>query len=190
MSMEEMATLFRIEDINTASPVFDKEKLRWMNREYLKKLSPEELKTRLTDYAVTHLPENHPAITEEIVSMAHERAHTLRDALSELQWFEDPEYSAELLIWKETPRAIVENNLKTVYERLKEAPEEKFTQEAVEKLVMPLTDERGRGEVLWPLRVALSGKDRSPSPFELMALLGKEKSLARIQTALKKLGIP
>ena len=52
---------------------------------------------------------------------------------------------------------------------------------------MPLTDVWGRGELLWPLRVALSGKEASPGPFEIMEVLGKEESIKRIKHALEVL---
>ena len=52
---------------------------------------------------------------------------------------------------------------------------------------MPLETGAGRREFLWPLRVALSGKDKSPGPFELMDILGKEESLRRIDIAFEKL---
>ena len=63
-----------------------------------------------------------------------------------------------------------------------------FTQEKIKSIVMPYAEEKGRGEVLWPLRVALSGKKASSGPFEIAAVLGKEKTIARIKEALKKLG--
>jgi glutamyl-tRNA synthetase len=53
---------------------------------------------------------------------------------------------------------------------------------------MALTEGRNRGEVLWPLRVALSGQVASPGPFEIMETLGREESLKRIEIAIKKLG--
>jgi len=51
---------------------------------------------------------------------------------------------------------------------------------------MPFADEIGRGDVLWPLRVSLSGKDRSPGPFDIMGVLGKKETIRRIEIALKK----
>ena len=52
---------------------------------------------------------------------------------------------------------------------------------------MPLTEALGKGELLWPLRVALSGREGSPGPFEIMDVLGKEESLQRLKVAIKKL---
>ena len=52
---------------------------------------------------------------------------------------------------------------------------------------MALAESRGRGETLWPLRVAFSGQAASPGPFEIMKALGREESLKRIETATSKL---
>jgi len=52
---------------------------------------------------------------------------------------------------------------------------------------MPLTEVWGRGELLWPLRVALSAKEASPGPFEIMDVLGKEETLKRLDIAIQKL---
>ena len=52
---------------------------------------------------------------------------------------------------------------------------------------MPFADERGRGDVLWPLRVSLSGKDKSPGPFDIMDALGRRETIGRINIAFTKL---
>ena len=58
-----------------------------------------------------------------------------------------------------------------------------FTEVSIKTILMPKAEELGKGSVLWPLRVALSGKDKSPDPFTLLAILGKEESLKRIEKA-------
>ena len=56
----------------------------------------------------------------------------------------------------------------------------------LEKHIMPYAEKEGdRGVLLWPLRVALSGKKASPGPFEVMEILGKEKAISRLKNALK-----
>jgi glutamyl-tRNA synthetase len=57
----------------------------------------------------------------------------------------------------------------------------------VKQAIWDYADERGRGEVLWPLRYCLSGKDRSPDPFTLFSVLGKEESIKRINSAIEKI---
>jgi len=69
---------------------------------------------------------------------------------------------------------------------LNELPEKQWNIESVKDAIWPYAEEQGRGNVLWPLRYALSGKDKSPGPFDLAHILGKEITLKRIEIALKK----
>ena len=75
------------------------------------------------------------------------------------------------------------NKAKGMVEAISEA---EFKTELLEKTILTALSSDNRGEVLWPLRVALSGQKNSPGPFEIMAALGKEESLARIDKALVK----
>jgi glutamyl/glutaminyl-tRNA synthetase len=99
-------------------------------------------------------------------------------------FFEIGEYDAELLIWKEVERNVILDNLKAVLEILESG--ESF--EKVEKKIMTLADERGKGNVLWPLRAALSGQKNSPGPLEIVGVLGVEESARRVTAAVEKLG--
>ncbi len=62
-----------------------------------------------------------------------------------------------------------------------------FTEPTIKSSIMPYADEQGRGAVLWPLRVALSGREKSPDPFTIVSLIGKEKTLSRIAQAIELL---
>jgi glutamyl-tRNA synthetase len=93
-----------------------------------------------------------------------------------------------MLIWKkDTNFSIPKNNLKKVLEMIKDISEADFTEEKLKTILMPKAEELGKGSVLWPLRVALSGRDRSPDPFTLLSILGRAESLTRIQTAINLL---
>jgi glutamyl/glutaminyl-tRNA synthetase len=67
-----------------------------------------------------------------------------------------------------------------------EIDESQFSAENIKNMLWDYASQEGRGDVLWPARVALSGKEKSPDPFVLAAILGKERSLAYIQKALQK----
>ena len=90
-------------------------------------------------------------------------------------FFQLPEYNPELLIWKKSSKDKTLANLKEIQKNLDE------------KSIMSLAEEKGKGEILWPLRVALSGQEASPGPLEIMDALGKKESLARIIIAIQKL---
>jgi nondiscriminating glutamyl-tRNA synthetase len=79
------------------------------------------------------------------------------------------------------------SNLNILIEAIEKIDEKNFTLEKIENAIMPLTEALGRGELLWPLRVALSGKEASPGPFEIMDALGKIETLERLRLAIKKL---
>jgi glutamyl/glutaminyl-tRNA synthetase len=64
-----------------------------------------------------------------------------------------------------------------------------FNKVNLEQIIMPLTENYGIGDLLWPLRTALSGKRASPGPFEILEVLGKKESLKRIKSAINKLKI-
>ena len=75
-------------------------------------------------------------------------------------------------------------------EILKEIPDKNFEKDVFESKIMDLAEKLGRGEVLWPLRVAVSGRGASPGPIEVIEVLGKEKALERIEIALQKISSP
>ena len=79
----------------------------------------------------------------------------------------------------------VKTNLELLKEELEKIDD--FDQKTIERTLMLLAEKHGRGELLWPLRVSLSGQKASPGPFEIAEVLGKEKTLKRIEEGIKKL---
>ncbi|MEA1936783.1 MAG: glutamate--tRNA ligase [Patescibacteria group bacterium] len=98
------------------------------------------------------------------------------------------EYDKDLLIWKKTSFEETRNNLELAYRELEKIDEQNFTKNNLEKVLRDLM-ERERiktGELLWPLRVSLTGLKGSPGPFEVGEVLGKEKVLGRIGFAINR----
>ena len=92
------------------------------------------------------------------------------------------------MLWKGTgDLAKTRERLAEVKKLLENLSAGLFKKEDVKTAVWPYAEKEGRGEVLWPTRVALSGKEKSPDPFISAALIGKEEVLRRIDEALKKL---
>jgi len=89
-----------------------------------------------------------------------------------------------MLIWKKTNQQTIKNNLEKLLGFLEKI--KKWDKDNLEKEIITWIGEQGltNGEVLWPLRVALTGEEKSPSPFEVAEVLGKEKSLARVKKAI------
>ena len=104
-------------------------------------------------------------------------------------YFTLPNYDSNLLKWHESSLQDTAVNLKIGLDLIEKIPADKFTQENLEEKLLSAISKENRGDVLWPLRVALSGKKDSPGPFEIMEALGKEESKRRIKNALEKIGL-
>jgi glutamyl-tRNA synthetase len=104
-------------------------------------------------------------------------------------FFHLPDYEAKLLVWKNISFNEVSPILKNIHTILNKLSSENFHKEQLinEALVGVIASAGNRGAVLWPLRVALSGQAASPDPLDIMEVLGKTESLARIEIAIKKL---
>jgi glutamyl-tRNA synthetase len=102
-------------------------------------------------------------------------------------------YSAELLKWKKMDNKAIYDSLTLSQEKIYKIPEEKFLKENIEKSLRKIIGsdliKLNTGELLWPLRAALTGLKFSPGPFEVAEVLGKEKCLKRIKEAKEKINI-
>jgi glutamyl-tRNA synthetase len=189
-TLEELVSSFSLERVHKAGAVFDIEKLKWFNAEHLKKLSVLEYEMRLQQFLESH-GEKSPDYLVDIIPELRNRAQTLGEAAEALRAgefnFMDSYVEVDPLLLLQGAKAdatAVKSNLTKVQELLAGMPET-LTAEAAKEKIFPFATEVGRAGVLWPLRVALSGKEKSPDPFTLLSLLGKEKSAARIEAALQ-----
>lgn len=186
MDIKELIKEFELERVQKAGAVFNTEKLDWINSQYIKNSSYERIKSALSDIFGNKIVFDET--TKKIINVARDRINKLSEFEEIKKEFLDlPDYPANLLVWKKSSAETAKKNLIVIKENVENISENVFTKESLEKILMFLADKLGRGETLWPLRVALSGKDKSPGPFELMDILGKEESLKRINSAIKKL---
>jgi glutamyl-tRNA synthetase len=192
LSREDLLREFDIERVQRSGARFDMDKLMFLNREWLRKLSDTEYLERGEFLA----PADHGHdLLLKLSPLLKERAHTFGEAKEMLAGelsclFNDPKLAKETLVSKESEETSgsTKVHLEAVL-GLVEGLHEEQTADEVKEVVMPYADgiskeNGGRGAVLWPLRYALSGEERSPDPFTLISILGKEKSISRIQTAL------
>jgi glutamyl-tRNA synthetase len=190
MSREELVVAFDLARVQKGSAVFDEVKLLSVNQHWMRKLSDEEFIARGNFTA--HEPEK----LRKIVPLLKERTRTFgeaRDLLAgELSClFTKPTLNTAQLSLKEPAErpGVTKEALKALLEAIKTLPEE-LPAEKVKDTLMPLADgeeakgKGGRGAVLWPLRYALSGLERSPDPFTLISILGREETISRIESAL------
>ncbi len=191
LTREELIAAFDLERAQKAGAVFDIEKLAWLNAEYIKNMDDRELYDALTKHDAK-IKKTFDDWDEEqqikFVRTIKNRLKTLDDAHGESEGvLTIGKYTKELLSWKSTPETTTQKNIEAAETILEKILVNDFSKTTLEAAIKPLTEERGRGEVLWPLRVALSGHDRSPGPFEIMDIIGKEKSLERIRVAIEKM---
>lgn len=182
MSRGEIIQEFDLSRVQKAGAVFNIDKLNWLNQQYISRLGDSEFITMAAPY----LPAGWRLTPAMIASVKNRvrKMSEIKDLVS--VYFELPDYAPELLRWKDMPLSAVAENLKSIQEILNPLSDGDFTIERLQELLTERTKDKPKGEVFWPLRVALSGMDKSPTPFEIMAALGKNESLRRIQTALNK----
>ncbi|MBI3046643.1 MAG: glutamate--tRNA ligase [Candidatus Harrisonbacteria bacterium] len=186
MAASEIIRKFSLERIQKAGAVFDIQKLNWLNSQYLKEKSESELWQKIKElYDKKISIQNEAAL--KLLKIGKLRMSKLEDFLSLQESLTLPDYDSNLLSWKNTHKETTKEALRLAQEVTRTILVHEFNQKNLENQLMPLADNQGRGEFLWPLRVALSGKDKSPGPFELMEVLGKEESLRRINIAIEKL---
>lgn len=188
-TMAELIGAFTLDGVQKSGAIFDIEKLRWFNREHLRRLPLEDFERRLRDFFEL-CGEAAPGYLSKALPLLRERAATLKEAAGLLRdeySFLDVEpvpYDAALLRrGAKTDPANIRVNLMKVTELLRSLPEQASAEE-IKARVFPLAESAGRAQVLWPMRVALSGKEKSPDPFTIAGLLGTSETLRRIQAAL------
>lgn len=177
-SLSELIETFDLSKVQKGGAIFNVEKLKWYNKAYLSRLSLEEFKKVAAPFT-TDVPEKlWPLLKERTVILSE-----LRD-LSEFDFIsKKPELTKEKLNWKDT---IVEKATLIKTKELLETVSD-FTKENVKTALWGYAEEVGKGVVLWPLRVSLSGKEKSPDPFILAELLGKQETISRIDYAISLL---
>ncbi len=184
-SREEMIELFDAVDINTSASAFNTEKLLWLNQHYIKTKKPEALAQQMQDYIKNagYSLDNGPDLTA-VLNVFQERCNTLVELTADIRFlYQDfDEYNARQAKkqFKETTLPILEN-LQQQYSALNN-----WTAEAIHKVVenTVTTLEVGFGKVGQPLRLAVTGHGKSPSIDITLELLGKEKTLQRLEQAI------
>ncbi len=189
MPLNELIAEFDLGRIQKAGAVFNAEKLDWMNGQYLRKLSDREILQKIK--TISDQSEKKNKLTEaqelKIVNLLKSRLKKLSE-FSELTGFfyELPSYNSELLLWKEMSSKETRDVLRIIISSVEKMDQE-INKSSAEQALAPIVAQWGRGEVLWPLRAALSGEKSSPGPYEIMEVLGKTETLNRLQKAVEKI---
>ena len=184
-SLKELIEKFDIKKVQKGGAIFNPEKLDWINKEHIKMLSSEDLKNKIFEW----LPENMrnkkfiPIITERISKFGDIKKMIAEGELD--FFFNAPKYEKEKLIFKNTTALQISENLKKAVEALNSLNEFDFNKENIKEILMKIGESlSSKGELLHPIRFALSGLDKSPDPFIIAEILGKNETISRLQKAI------
>lgn len=189
-SKEDLVKTFSLDKINQAGAVFNLEKLDWLNAHYLRQLSDQDFMARALPFLLLRYPaaKDQPVkFIQAVLNLEKERLVKLSDVGMETNFFfETPTYDSKILQWKETPLLKTKQILVELVELLKNWPLEKWQAKTFEEELKRWVKEHGwgNGDVFWPLRVALTGKMKSPPPFDCLEILGREEGLKRLNQAI------
>lgn len=189
-TLEELVKTFDFKLINKAPAIFDPVKLRWMNGEYIRKLSLEEFHEMAKPYYAKVI-QNPNIDLLKISKLMHTRTEVFGEVGDNLDFFDAlPEYSNELYIHKKM-KTNLENSLESLEKVLPVLEDiEDWSLGSIEAAVLKVIESMGikNGVMLWPIRTALSGKSFTPGgAYELAEILGKEESLKRIRIGIENL---
>ncbi|MBI2355755.1 MAG: glutamate--tRNA ligase [Candidatus Doudnabacteria bacterium] len=197
-NLRELVAQFSLDKLNKAGSVFDLDKLDWLNGMYLRRMKIEELFARCVPYLVkagVNIEKYPKQFFEKILLLEQERLKKLSEVGERVGYFfADPQYDAPLLIWKNADKQVILKNLQALSQFLQTLDSTGFSKEVLERKIKDWIAQNNlkTGEVLWPLRAALTGLEASPGPFEVMDALavlpdGKEIILKRINKAMELL---
>lgn len=188
-SLDELIEKFDYRHVSKSPAVFDMVKLRWMNGEYMKAMDFDKFYDMALPYIKEAVTKDYD--TKKLAEMVKTRIEVLPDIAGMIDFFQSvPEYDNELYTHKKM-KTSAESSLEVLKELLPvfEAQED-YSNDALFATLKKYVEEKGckNGYAMWPLRIAVSGKAMTPGgATEIMEILGKEESVARIKAAIEKL---
>ncbi len=191
-SLKELVKEFSLEKIQRGGAIFNIEKLNWFNSYYIKQLPLE----KLTKFCIPYLikdglikPNFERRKLKKIIALEQERMRKFSEVgeLTEF-FFKEPRYERNLLRWKNMTDQEISESINKLEKILSGVKKNDFNAKKLEKILMPEAERLdNRVRLLWPLRVALTGRKASPGPFDIAEILGKEETMQRLKQAKKLL---
>ena len=184
---EEFIQSFDISRIHKSGAMFNEEKLLWMNKEHIKLQTKDEQLSHVKKYLTLSYPEE---LLIRLLPTIVDRVSNYGELVSieniEFGFFVNkPKIDIEKIVWKDSDKNEAKKHLIEIKEILKDTT---FTSvDIIKSSIMSYAESNGKGNVLWPLRYALSGQEKSVDPFTICYVLGKDEVIARINFACKGL---
>jgi glutamyl-tRNA synthetase (EC 6.1.1.17) len=189
-SLDELKEIFDLKGISKSPAIFDLEKLKYFNAEYIRSMSPEKF-AEVAEPFIRQAVKNPAIDPAAIAALLQQRTEILTDIPEKLDFFDVlPEYDASLFVHqksKSTPES-AKAVLTDILPMLEELPE--WKDEGILAAMTELTERMGvkKSVVMWPVRIAAAGKAVTPGgAVEICRILGREETLRRLRIGLEKL---
>ncbi len=178
-SLDDFLKLFTLERITLTAPVYDIEKLNWLNGIYIREMDDAELTKRLAPFIPADCP---PELVPQILPLIKERLVTLKDFEELTTFFYRDITVDQTLLTKKSTLEEVSAQLVATKSSLEALDDKSWSYENIEQKIRSLAEANGwkPGQYFMMLRIAVTGKTATPPLFETMAVLGREKCLSRL----------
>lgn len=194
-SLKELIEWFDLNKVGKSGAIWNVDKLDWLNSHYIKNMSTDELTQRIIPYLIkaslTLKDEYDLEYIKKIIALEQPRLKRLCEIGEKAAYFfKRPQYQPELLAWRDMLFKDISISLNVSLKTISEISETDFNRENLEKILLKEAERaknKDKGRLLWPLRMALTGLEKSPGPFEILEILGKQESIRRVEAAIKKL---
>lgn len=189
-SLDELKEIFDLKGISKSPAIFDIEKLKYFNAEYIRAMSAEDF-AKVAEPFIRQAVKNPAIDPSAIAALLQQRTEVLTDIAPKLDFFDElPEYDAELFVHQKSKSTL--ESAKTVLEQIIPMFAEitEWKDEEILSAMTKLTEAMGvkKSVVMWPVRIGAAGKAVTPGgAVEICRILGKDETLRRLGVALKKL---
>lgn len=193
-TLDEMIKLFSLDRVHKGGAVFDQRKLDWINGIYIRNLSVDELHKRTIKYLTEchfhqHIHARGDEYLKKVLVLVREKMKKLSEITELVECFYTHLHPRLELICNEkmkVDQSIGKEALEASLQLLKSLNEKDFSAENIKAKLIEIITQKGwkNGQLLWPLRAALTGAEASPGAFEVAEVLGKEESVRRLESAV------
>lgn len=189
LSMEDIMQKFDLARVQKGAAFFNIKHLNHLNHHYLMQKSLDEYVELAKPYIKEEWKENENLLRSAL-KLIQDRAQRLSEIPELIEFFfEELEYPTEMLVFKKSDKSATLKGLEASRRALEGVGESEWTQDNLQTILDKVRENENLqpGDIFWPIRVALSGREASPSPVELLEALGASVSLGRIKIAIEKL---